>query len=254
MIDIPLFGPSALHRGKREKYCDLVSDGHNYIDKNFSHEYQINDSTRLVQVYQSAQDECLEIDLSFTVLKDANLEFTPIILGFGSYKITLTFFLEENAQAKIKGAYALAGTQQCAINTYQYHVGKDATSNLSLHGIASQQALADYRGMIRIEQKASGTSATQENKTILLGDRARATSIPSIEVLNHDVSCAHGSAIGPLDRTHILYAQSRGMNVHQAQKMIVHSFFAQMLDMLSADNQKDLLLEHLVSRVIRQKE
>ena len=44
------------------------------------------------------------------------------------------------------------------------------------------------------------------------------------------------------------------MNVHQAQKMIVHSFFVQMLDMLSADNQKDLLLEHLVSRVIRQKE
>ena len=101
MIDTPLLGPSALHRGKREKYCDLVSDGHNYIDKNFSHEYQINDSTGLVQVYQSTQGEieCLEIDLSFTVLKNSNLKFTPILLGTGSYKITFTFFLEENAQS-----------------------------------------------------------------------------------------------------------------------------------------------------------
>ena len=113
-------------------------------------------------------------------------------------------------RATIKGAYALAGTQACAINTYQYHVGKDATSNLSLHGIASQQALADYRGMIRIEQKASGTSATQENKTILLGDRAPALQsrvlkysimtflvlmgVPSGHLIAH-IFCMHNHAV-----------------------------------------------------------
>ena len=221
-----------------------------HFNADHTQEYTILNAAHVVHVYENTGHECMEIDLTFAVAKDRRLEFTPIILGTGSYKITLTFILEENAEALIKGAYALADLQKCMINTRQYHLGKNSTSNLSINGVVTDNAFADYRGMIRIEQTAPGTCAHQENKTMLFSDTARATSIPSIEVLNHDVSCAHGSAVGPLDAEQVLYAQARGIEQIDAKKMLVRSFFAQMLDNIHQTEQKTELVLKLTHRII----
>lgn len=213
-------------------------------------EYTIVNAAQIVHLYENTEHECMEIDLTFTVSKDRRLEFTPIIMGTSSYKITLTLILEENAQALIKGAYALTNAQKCMINTRQYHLGKNSTSNLSINGVVTDNAFADYRGMIRIEQTAPGTCAHQENKTMLFSDTARATSIPSIEVLNHEVSCAHGSAVGPLDKEQIMYACARGIQQVDAKKMIVRSFFGQMLDKIDKPEKKEQLVNQLTNRII----
>lgn len=213
-------------------------------------EYTILKETNLVQLYQSAPDECLEIDLSFEIAKEGLLYFTPIIMGSGSYKITLTFILEENAQVLVKGTYALAHNQRCDLFTRQYHVGKNSVSNLAINGIAKDYSVTDYRGMIRIEQSAAGTQAHQENKTILFSSSARATSIPSIEVLNHEVACAHGSAVGPLDKEHILYARARGISDSDAKKMLIRSIYEQMLARIDSSEQKELLVNQLTHRII----
>ena len=220
------------------------------FDTSHTQEYTIHDAAHLVHVYESTADECLQIDLTFVVAKDGILHFTPIIMGASSYNITLTFILEENANALIKGAYALGDAQKCMINTRQYHLGKNGTSNLSINGVVTGNACADYRGMIRIEQTAPGTCAHQENKTILFGSSARATSIPSIEVLNHEVSCAHGSAVGPLDKEQILYACARGIGQIDAKKMLVRSFFGQMLDNINQPEHKEHLVNELTHRIL----
>lgn len=218
------------------------------IEKNYIREYSITNVTNVVHVYHAAQNECLEIDLTFTVA--GNLEFTPVILGDGSYNITFTFILEDTAQATISGAYALAQSQRCNLITRQYHLGKNSSSNLAINGIAKDTAFTDYRGMIRIEKTATGTQAHQENKTILLGATARAISIPSIEVLNHEVACAHGSAIGPLDAQQLLYARARGMTLADAKKMLVRSIFSQMLDKVNQPEDKEQLINQLAHRII----
>jgi Fe-S cluster assembly scaffold protein SufB len=220
------------------------------LNKNYTHEYTILNAEHIVHVYESMAHECLEIDLTFAITKEGLLYFTPIIIGNGSYKITLTFLLEDNAQALIKGAYALADSQRCDLITRQYHVGKNSTSNLAINGIAKDMGIIDYRGMIRIEKSALGTQAHQENKTTLFSKSARATSIPSIEVMNHEVSCAHGSAIGPLDTEHILYAQARGINEINAKKMMVRSIFSQMLDRIQQPEHKQQWIDQLTNRII----
>lgn len=218
-----------------------------YIKRNLVQEFTILDATQLVHVYQSVEGENLEINLTFNVV--GSLGFTPVILGNGSCNITFTFILEDDAQATIIGTYALAHNQHCTLITRQYHLGKNSISNLAINGIAKGTAIIDYRGMIRIEKSAAGTQAHQENKTILFSSTARATSIPSIEVLNHEVSCAHGSAIGPLDKDHILYAQARGIDEVDAKKMMVRSIFDQMLAHIN-QQEKEQMVTQLTNRII----
>lgn len=221
-----------------------------YFNADHAQEYTIINTMHLTHVYCNTDAQIATINLTFHVSKNSTLYFTPIIMGSSSHKITLTFMLEENANALIKGAYALADTQRCMINTRQYHLGKNATSNLSINGVVTGNACADYRGMIRIEQTAPGTCAHQENKTMLFSETARATSIPSIEVLNHEVSCAHGSAVGPLDKEQIQYACARGIGQLDAKKMLVRSFFGQMLDKINQPEQKKQLIDQLTYRII----
>ena len=65
-----------------------------HFNADHRYEYTIENVAQVVHVYENAEHECMEIDLTFVVAKEGRLKFTPIILGTRSYKITLTFMIE----------------------------------------------------------------------------------------------------------------------------------------------------------------
>ncbi len=159
----------------------------------------------------------------------ALLELIPIILEGDMNELHIAVHLAQSAHAFIKGTYALSATQKSIIRVNQHHQGKGSVSHVIINGVARDAAQVDYAGMISIEESAGKSVASQENKTILWSDTAKAQSIPSLEVKTNDVQCAHGSAIGYLNKEHIWYAQTRGMSILQAQQLLLKSFFCQTL-------------------------
>ena len=184
-------------------------------------------SLTLIQTQELPLDANSIYDIRFILGQGSSLHYMPIMSGSGKSDISITITLADNAHAKVNGIYALNEQQQCSIQTRQYHHGIDSSSSLIINGSASDQSVLTYNGIIAVEKSASRTSASQENKTILFGDQAaRAVSVPSLEVQTNDVQCAHGSAIGMLNVEHLRYAQSRGMDIEQAQRLLLTSFFA----------------------------
>ncbi len=201
----------------------------------------------LMHVFESDSDEKILIEITLHAHAYSQLTFVPVIMGNASYSITLKAILEDHAHVTISGVYALNGNQQCSLSTLQHHRGKNSTSTLVINGVAAHASHIDYRGLITIEREAAGTVARQENKTIVMGDRSRATSVPSIEVMTHEVACAHGSAVGPLDEQQIRYVQARGLPYETAQRLILGSFFAGPLALCHAQTKEFIPL--LVNRV-----
>lgn len=132
----------------------------------------------------------------------------------------------EGADARIMGAYILDASHAGKITTVQEHAVANARSTLVMKGVLRDNAQAQYHGTIRVAQQARGTCASQENKNILLSNNARAVSVPSIEVLAHDVQCSHGSAVGRFDEEQLFYAAARGIDEKTAQKLLLQAFFA----------------------------
>ncbi len=162
--------------------------------------------------------------------KNAQLKFFINLMYAQDVQIEIHLYLQgDGAQADIFGVYALDQKQKCCINTYQMHYGIQTKSSLMLHGMLKDQAQANILGLIFIDQCASKTDASQENKNIVLGKQARVVSIPSIEVLNHDVQCCHGTAVGQFDKQHAWYLQSRGFDHVSLHQMLVQSFFGQVV-------------------------
>ncbi|MCX5924188.1 MAG: SufD family Fe-S cluster assembly protein [Candidatus Dependentiae bacterium] len=175
-------------------------------------------------------EEQSTIEYHFVLEKNAQLDFLISLIESCKLSVVIYVYLQgDGAQASIKGIYALDGDQNISIKTFQYHTGPRTKSELALKGMLKGRAQALYEGLIFIGEQAKKTEASQENKNILLSKQAKVISIPSIEVLQHDVQCSHGSAIGKFDDEQLWYLQSRGLSKPKAYELLIESFFKEIV-------------------------
>jgi Fe-S cluster assembly protein SufD len=153
------------------------------------------------------------------------------------------------ASAELRALYFGTGDQFFDYHTLQSHAVGQTTSDLLFKGALSDQTRAVYAGLIRIEPGAKGSDAYQANRNLLLSKDAKAHSMPMLEIENNDVRCTHGATIAPLDPEHLFYLESRGIPPETAQRMIVHGFFGEVLDVIPVAQARDLVERELEARV-----
>lgn len=138
----------------------------------------------------------------------------------------ITLVLEgEGAQIELSCLYALAGDDSARIHARQEHHAAATRSSMMLRGVLSGSACVEHTGMIFVSPQASRSSAAHNNKTILLSGTSRLDSSPDLEVLQQNVQCSHGTAVGPLDEEQLLYLRSRGLMLQGASRLLLEAFF-----------------------------
>ena len=83
----------------------------------------------------------------------------------------------------------------------------------------------------------------------LLSTKARADSIPGLEIEADDVRCTHGSTTSKIDEELIFYAMCRGYTRKEAARMIVTGFFQQIFDRISIDSVRESLGKAIARKV-----
>jgi Fe-S cluster assembly protein SufD len=106
-----------------------------------------------------------------------------------------------------------------------------------------------WRGMIKVDPGAIKTDGYQRNDNLMLSDRARADSIPGLEIEADDVRCTHGSTSGKVDEELIFYAMCRGFTRREAIRVIVSGFFQQIFDRIPIESVRNALGRAIASRV-----
>ncbi|HIF90639.1 MAG TPA: SufD family Fe-S cluster assembly protein, partial [Candidatus Poseidoniales archaeon] len=76
---------------------------------------------------------------------------------------------------------------------------------------------------------------------LLLSDKARADSIPELEVLADEVKAAHGAASAPVNPQQVHYLMSRGLSPQQAEALIVEGFLIDAFSCLTDIDLKGVL-------------
>ncbi len=218
-----------------------------------NYQWSLEDGCTVTMVHFIESDNC-DTRVVFTLGPSSILYYHPIVIGGSPSSLTISARLHNGAELKVIGAYALKNQENCAIITHQEHEQAESKSVLIINGIVADDARVSYHGAITIQKNASKSDAIQENKTLLIGARARAISIPSLEVKNNDVQCAHGSAIGPLQEEQLRYAQSRGISFDNARRLLITSFFWQTLEGMYDKNLQETIVGRLVNKILGAKE
>ena len=130
------------------------------------------------------------------------------------------------------GLYIADGTQHFDHQTLQDHLAPHASSNLLFKGALNDTGRSVFRGLIRVHPKAQRTDAYQTNRNLILSDKARADSLPNLEIAADDVRCSHAATVGQLDEEEVFYLRSRGIPFLEAMRLVIFGFFGEVLDQL----------------------
>jgi Fe-S cluster assembly protein SufD len=66
-----------------------------------------------------------------------------------------------------------------------------------------------------------------QTRAMMLSEGAEMDAKPELEIYADDVVCAHGSAIGELDRDALFFLRSRGLDEATARHLLVAAFLEQ---------------------------
>jgi Fe-S cluster assembly protein SufD len=184
------------------------------------------------------------------VERDAELDW--VAGGFGSKRGKTRIqndLAGQGATSRVTGAYFADGDQHLDYDTFQEHIAPNTTSDFAFKGALRDEATAVWRGMIRVEKEAQKTNAYQENRNLMLSEKAHADSIPGLEILANDVRCTHGATLGQVDREQLFYLMSRGLSRGEAERIIVRGFFQDILDRIQLEPVRETLTEALEARI-----
>jgi Fe-S cluster assembly protein SufD len=186
-----------------------------------------NAHTRYVQLQRWAPDVWSFSWQRARLGQNASLRTLNAAMGARLARNTVQVVLEgRGSQADLLGVVGIGDRQHADFETLQDHHGDATRSDLVIHDALRDRASANFTGLIRINKSARQTESSQEQKNILLSDRAKADSDPKLEILNNDViRCTHGAAVGPVDQEMVFYLQSRGLDRETAEQLIVEGFF-----------------------------
>ena len=193
----------------------------------------VEDGARLRHVVHQGWEAGVHGHLTHrTVLgRDANVLTVVSSLGGSLQKADIgTLLGGEGSHSEIVGMALGEKRQHLDLHTEQRHHAARTTSDMDIRVALAGKAHSAYTGLIRIEPDAEDCEAFQRNRNLLLSNKARAETIPELEILDKEVTCSHGATVSPLDEDQLFYLCSRGFDRDEAARLVVRGFFEPILD------------------------
>jgi len=190
-----------------------------------------NASLEIIINVTSKNEISLINNLYAKLLNDANLSVHMVSTGglFSRSRLDIDLF-GNGSGFEIDGVYFGENNQIHDTRVFVNHLGKSTTSNMITKGVLGDESSSIFTGTIHIAEGAVKTESQQENRNIILTEKASAQSVPNLEILCDDVICGHGSSVGPIDETLYHYVMSRGINKEDAEKLLIKGFFNEVIN------------------------
>eukprot|EP00534_Pseudo-nitzschia_fraudulenta_P000111 CAMPEP_0201126786 /NCGR_PEP_ID=MMETSP0850-20130426/27450_1 /ASSEMBLY_ACC=CAM_ASM_000622 /TAXON_ID=183588 /ORGANISM="Pseudo-nitzschia fraudulenta, Strain WWA7" /LENGTH=681 /DNA_ID=CAMNT_0047395363 /DNA_START=133 /DNA_END=2175 /DNA_ORIENTATION=- len=242
----------------------FVSEG-----ANLTHSF-LEESGGMVTAGVEKGDDAREVEAERPALKDTHLECIDVqcvgddasyegtimsVGGSGRVRIAHSVsLLKPRAHAKVYGFFLSGGAQRTDCKTNIHHAGQGTTSEQIQKNMIGGKATGAFRGRIRVEQSAQQTDSQQISRTILLSDKSRAWSVPSLEIIADDVQCTHGATVSDLSEEELFYLRSRGLDTNLARNLLMYAFAADVCNsvdpaMLTSVDSDEGLQKRLIERL-----
>jgi Fe-S cluster assembly protein SufD len=154
------------------------------------------------------------------------------------------------ASVKLQGLYIADGKQHMDRYTLQDHRAANGVSDLLFKGVVTDEARSVFSGLIRVLPEGKGTAAYQQNRNLLLSRKARADSIPNLEIGANDIiGCSHGATVGKVDEEQLFYLMCRGLTRVDATRLIVEGFVDPLVAQVPVAGLRDALRREISARV-----
>ena len=157
--------------------------------------------------------------------KNAVMEWVDGNLGSKlTMKYPSVYLLEPGAHGEVLSiAFAGPGQHQDAGGKV-VHGAPNTTSKIISKSISRGGGRSSYRGMLKVYKGAHGSKSSVVCDALLIDDKSRSDTYPTIEIDEDDVTIGHEASVSKVGEDQLFYLMSRGLTEEMASSMVVSGF------------------------------
>ena len=158
--------------------------------------------------------------------KDAVVEWMDGNLGAKTtMKYPAVALSGEGARGKVVSIGYASENQRQDAGAKIIHAAPHTPSNITSKSISHNGGRSSYRGLVKVEPKASDITSSMQCDALLLDDISRSDTSPTIDMQeNEKVNVALETSVGKISEETLFYLMSRGICKEEAMFLIVNGF------------------------------
>jgi Fe-S cluster assembly protein SufB len=104
------------------------------------------------------------------------------------------------------------------------HFAPHTSSKITSKSISRGGGRSSYRGLLKVYKGAFDVKSSVVCDALLLDDKARSDTYPTIEIDEDDVTIGHEASVSKVGEEQLFYLMSRGLSMEDATTMVVSGF------------------------------
>ncbi|MGV9244156.1 Fe-S cluster assembly protein SufD [Streptomyces sp. NPDC003710] len=210
-------------------------------------DYLLGDGAKLTVVSVQDWDDKAVHAAQHNALVGRDASFKSVVVTFGGDVVRLhprVTYAGTGGEAELFGLYFTDKGQHQEHRLFVDHNTPHCKSNVVYKGaLQGDDAHAVWIGDVLIEAKAEGTDTYEMNRNLVLTDGARVDSVPNLEIETGEiVGAGHASATGRFDDEQLFYLMARGIPEHEARRLVVRGFFAELVQQIGVADIEERLI------------
>ncbi len=135
------------------------------------------------------------------------------------------------------------GKQHFDIQSSLNHKAEWTKGEVMVRGVLKDEARSVFYGLAKIRKDAQNADSFLSDHMLVLSSKARADTIPALEIEADQVRASHSASIGQIDEEQIFYLACRGLQEEEAEKLILEGFLEPAIS--------KILIKKVKNRIIR---
>ena len=186
---------------------------------------------RLVNVQLVAADKPYTSKVRVYVGKGATFSYTVVEAGALHSATELSVDMAgDDSVSDIWGLYFGDGERLLDLNYVVRQAGRHTNANMQVRGALLGKSEKNFRGTLDFIEGSKGSVGREDEEVVLLSPDVRNRSVPIMLSHEDDVDGHHAVSVGKMDENKLFYLMSRGLDMAEAQRLVVEAAFNPVLD------------------------
>ena len=185
---------------------------------------------RLVKVQLLPGDSGHADEIEVRAERGAHFHYTAIEAGAArSVTKLLVELAGDEAAADVAAIYFADGQREVDMNYVIRQQGRHTDANMQVRGALLDESQKIFRGTLDFVRGAKQSVGRENEEVVLLSPHVRNRSVPLMLSGEDDVDGHHAVSIGKMDQEKLFYLMSRGLDLAEAQRLVVEASFQPVL-------------------------
>lgn len=183
--------------------------------------------------------------------KGAKFSYTTVEAGARHTAAELTVDMAgDDSVSDIWGLYFGDGDSKIDLNYVIRQKGRRTDANMQVRGALLGESEKIFRGTLDFLEGSKGSVGRENEEVVLLSPKVRNRSVPIMLSHEDDVDGHHAVSVGKIDEGKLFYLMSRGLDMADAQRLIVEASFHPVLDRINDEALKEEIDKVLMGRLV----